>query len=256
MPKTAHQHDDGQVDVGPSIARLVATQGKVEIVAKEGGQGDMPAPPKVRDGIGLVRRVEVFWELETEHSSQSNRHVRVSREIEVDLEGESSGSEPCSQGGGLVGGKGCVGHDRDGVGQEDFFGKAQDEKRHARGESLECMFSFRELDGHGVVPHDRTGDQLGKQGHEAREVDESPNRISLSTVHVDGVAHGLEGVKGDADRQGDPDHAEAIRTEHVQKCVEVLLGEHGVFEDAEQSQIGAHGNDQRQFSAPGGGTFG
>ena len=53
--------------------------------------------------------------------------------------------------------------------------------------------------GHRLVLHDGPGDQLGEQRHIRAEVDDVPLGRHQSSVHVDGVAHGLEGVEGDAD---------------------------------------------------------
>jgi len=48
---------------------------------------------------------------------------------------------------------------------------------------------------------DGTGDELGEECDEGAEVDEAALHLGVVPVHVDGVAHGLEGVEGDADGQ-------------------------------------------------------
>ena len=57
-----------------------------------------------------------------------------------------------------------------------------------------------------LVLDDGTGDELGEQGDKGAEVDDVPLSPGVPPVHVDGVAHGLEGVEGDADGQVDVQH--------------------------------------------------
>ena len=54
-----------------------------------------------------------------------------------------------------------------------------------------------------VGPLDRPGHQLRKERHERQEADEAAFRLDGAEVGVDGVAHRLERVKGNADGQDD-----------------------------------------------------
>ena len=52
----------------------------------------MPAPPELGDALGDVGVVKVLQKVEPEHAAQANGHVRIGREIKVDLEGMGQGS--------------------------------------------------------------------------------------------------------------------------------------------------------------------
>jgi hypothetical protein len=81
----------------------------------------VPAPPEFRDALRLVRRVEVFGELEAEHEAEADRHVRISGEIEINLEGVAEqtipGIEPMER----FRAKSRVGKFADRVGEENLF---------------------------------------------------------------------------------------------------------------------------------------
>ncbi len=50
---------------------------------------------------------------------------------------------------------------------------------------------------------DRPGHELGEEADVEREYAEMPLGLALAAVDVDGVAEGLEGIEGDADRKQD-----------------------------------------------------
>ena len=68
-----------------------------------------------------------------------------------------------------------------------------------------------------LVLDDGAGDELGKQGDEGAEIDDVPLRPGVSPVHIDGVAHGLEGVEGDADGQVDAQHRHEGQTDRLER---------------------------------------
>ena len=55
----------------------VATQRDVNIIAEPRAEGDVPTPPEFGDAFGDVRIVKVLWEIEAQHSAQTNRHQRI-----------------------------------------------------------------------------------------------------------------------------------------------------------------------------------
>ena len=57
----------------------------------------MPAPPEVRDVLGLERRVEVLREPEAEQPGEADGHVRVAGEVEVELERIADRRRPAGQ---------------------------------------------------------------------------------------------------------------------------------------------------------------
>ena len=54
----------------------------------------MPAAPEFRDRLRNVGIVEVLQKIESQHLAKSDRHIGVSGEIKVDLEGIADGADP------------------------------------------------------------------------------------------------------------------------------------------------------------------
>ena len=95
VPKSGQQPDDCQIpDVLPTPAPA-APQRDIEVVPKPGGQRDVPSPPKIRQGCGDIRVVEVFGEMKAEHVTQPDCHIGICGEIIVDLQRICSRSDPC-----------------------------------------------------------------------------------------------------------------------------------------------------------------
>ncbi len=57
----------------------------------------MPAAPEFRDTLRNEGVVEVFQKLEAENAAESDGHIAVSGEVEVDLQGESDSVHPMEQ---------------------------------------------------------------------------------------------------------------------------------------------------------------
>ena len=54
----------------------------------------MPTPPKVGDAIGLVGRVEIQRQADAKQAGYTQRHVRVAREIKIQLKRIGEGTDP------------------------------------------------------------------------------------------------------------------------------------------------------------------
>ena len=50
MPESAQKHGHHQVDVGANLPLSVSAEWDVEVLAKPGGEGNVPPAPKLRDG--------------------------------------------------------------------------------------------------------------------------------------------------------------------------------------------------------------
>ena len=46
----------------------------------------MPSPPEFSDTLGNVRIVKVLFKIKSEHFPQSDRHIRITAEIKINLE--------------------------------------------------------------------------------------------------------------------------------------------------------------------------
>src|SRR5438046_10722281 len=86
MPKSAQQHGQHQVQVGPPGPFPIAAERNVQIVLEELRERDVPAMPEVLNGLRQVRQVEIVRPAKTEAEAQTPSDVGVAREIEVDLQ--------------------------------------------------------------------------------------------------------------------------------------------------------------------------
>src|SRR5207245_963516 len=94
VPESAQKHCQQDVEGVPHGATAVAAQRKIKIFPQKPGEGDVPACPKFVDGSGLIGRIEVDGEFDAEKTGQADRHVRVARKIEVDLQPKGECAEP------------------------------------------------------------------------------------------------------------------------------------------------------------------
>ena len=85
VPEAAEHHRDHQVAVGEQPAAAAAAERDVEEVAQEARQRHVPAAPEVAEARRAVRAVEVLREHEAHQQREPDRHVRVAREVAVDL---------------------------------------------------------------------------------------------------------------------------------------------------------------------------
>ena len=247
MPQAADQKGDHGVAVLPLSPLPVSPQWDVQVVPEPGGQGDVPPPPELGDAFGDIGVVEVGQELKTQHPSQAGGHVGVAGEVEIDLEGEGQHPQPgpgnrqLRQGHGLV----AVPQGPHVVGDEQLFSETNHKDLHAGGEFIRRAGPLVDLVPQVLVFDDGSGNQLGKQGDKGAEVEDVPLSTGVSPVDVDGVAHGLEGVEGDADGQMDPQY----RHEGEPHRLEGTGDEVPVLEEAQQGQVEHNGGGHRHFRA-------
>ncbi len=81
VPKTAHEEDDEDVAHGFPFPHARSAERNVEVVAKPRRERDVPAPPKLRDVAGEVRRLEVGHELDAKELGGADGDVAVAGEI-------------------------------------------------------------------------------------------------------------------------------------------------------------------------------
>ena len=115
------QHHQRQVDMGPSFAVATTSQRYIQVIAQPGRERDMPAPPEFGDRRRQIGRVEVLRQYEPEHETETDRHVGVAAEIEVDLKRVGGHAVPRIERGDRAGAKGHIGDAPAGVGQEHFL---------------------------------------------------------------------------------------------------------------------------------------
>ena len=252
VPQPAEEKDDEEIEIGSGQGRAAAAEGKIKIVAKPGGQRDMPACPVLAERSRYVRIVEILGKAEAEHPAQPDGHVGVSGEIEIDLQCEANGAQPCSRGSEPDGwdGEYPVSDGGDVIGDDYLFGRSDDEAPDTISEIFEIDMAFHKLGRNLLVADDRACDQLGEHCHEAGEVHETARGCSFAPVDVDGVAHRLEGIETDSEGKNHSEERCWHRQAERSSCGDEIVGEKvEVFEKSKQGQIGDNRKNERRSLA-------
>ena len=165
----------------------------------------MPAPPEVLQGERHVGAVEVLRQLVAEQQREADRHVRVAREVAVDLRGERVERErdlgARVRGGVVVDGVDHVAGEL--VSDHGLLDQPSGDQEQSRPRQHLARVARRaQLREQLVGPHDRSGHEVREEGLKDRHVHERGG-ARLAPVHVHHVRDRLEGEERDPDRQHD-----------------------------------------------------
>src|SRR6185312_12239287 len=139
------------------------------------------------------------------------------------------------------------------VGEQHLLRHSQAEEGDAAGELLAGDGAVDELVGNLREADDRSRYEIGEHRFETEEVHEVAHRPRVATVDVDGVAHALESVKADAERQDDPHHRIEPQTgeaEGLDQRVVAVDRKVEVLEETEQQQVRGDGDNENGFLRP------
>ena len=202
----------------------------------------MPAPPEINDIRRPVRRIEVDGQPDVEKKRESNRHIRVSGKIVINLQGVCRRSkprigswQPCGDNiKNLVGDRGAT------IGQDNFFEQTERKKSYSQGKVVNIEFEIFPV---GKLRH-HLGMMQYRAGHQMGEISNKQN-VSKETTFphfpfsdISQVRNLGERIERDANRQHNQPYV-PMDTEHLPK----LSGkEHQVLEVPEQANVG---NDQQ-----------
>lgn len=96
MPETTHRENYHRVEHPPGFAASVASERKIDIVAKPCGERDMPSAPEVGYGLSKIRSDEVGRQFNAKESAATDSHQRVAGKVGINLNGvEHTGQEKC-----------------------------------------------------------------------------------------------------------------------------------------------------------------
>src|SRR5687767_5247120 len=73
VPQAGEEHGEEQIPAGHGNSAAAASDGEVDVIAKPGGEADVPAPPEVARADGKVGQAEVDDELEPEEFRDAAR---------------------------------------------------------------------------------------------------------------------------------------------------------------------------------------
>ena len=246
MPEAGQRPYGKQIENVPCGRAPVAAERDVHIVAEPGGQRDVPAAPELGDRLADVRIVEVFEKLEAEHFAETDRHIRVAGEIEVNLQRVANRAHPRTGGGQLAR---CifeyaVRNLREHVGQQHLFAEPEQEAADTLGKLRKRVLSHGKLHVDIVVAYDRACNQLREHGDVQRQRKQIVLRRNLSAVYVNDVAERLKRVKRDADRHDNVRHRNAQSEQAVRRADEEIQ----ILEYTQQAQIGDNTQNEQRFS--------
>ena len=165
----------------------------------------MPAAPEVPHGAGGIGVLEVPGQPEAQHLPYADGHPGIAAEVQIQLQGVGHKAQPRHRGGDALEADGLdlTPQAADLVGQQHLHGKADDEVPQARiqlpqgaGAAVHLRFQLRRV-------HERAGEELGEHQDLCGVGHRTLLRLHPATVHVDDVGGHLEGVKAQAQRQGD-----------------------------------------------------
>ena len=77
VPETRQRPDNKDVQHMAELSDPIAAERDVNIFAEPGPERNVPAPPEFRNAFRGIGQVEVFREVEAQHHSQSDRHIRI-----------------------------------------------------------------------------------------------------------------------------------------------------------------------------------
>ena len=203
MPKPREQKGDPNVAVHGAFTRSSAPKRDVHIIPKPSGQTDVPTVPKSLYAVGVVRMVEILAEAIAHQTGQTSRNGTVPRKIEVNLQGKSHQDHPPVPRGRVIVviAKSHIHNRGQIVGKDHFLKKTISHEAqaipnpHPRHRTV-----FRELVEQVFGPHNGPCHQLGEQRAVSEKMPNVAGRAQFSSVDINGITHGLEGVKTNANR--------------------------------------------------------
>ncbi len=142
--------------------------------------------------------------MKSEHEPQADGHVRVAREVKIDLDGKGHDSQNSSRGTDLgeVPGLQAEFDDLTGVvGDQDLLGQTPEKAQDPCSHPIQSDFPAVEFPLNVGIADDGARDQLGKEGDIEQKTGVGTLDPDFTPVKINDVGQGLEGIEGDADRQ-------------------------------------------------------
>ncbi len=239
VPEPREQERDEDVARPDPLGRPGAAERDVDVIAKPGGERDVPAPPEVRRRARHVRMIEVLGQLEPQPARRAARDVGVRRKIRVDLDGKSEDPGPQHFERRVVQRKHLVRDHADVVGDHELLEETPDHQVEAAGRlrhrEAPRLFDLRQQIRRAL---DRPGHQVREERDEDGDIEQAPARADLAPEHVDRVAHRLERVERDPHRQEDAQHRQAdVHAGGGEHDVQVVDEEIEILEEAQHPEV-------------------
>ena len=196
----------------------------------------MPSLPEFADRLADERILEVFVKVEAEDTTQTDRHIGIAAEIEINIEGIADHNKPCAEERQIRDIRILIAVDiavelcDDGIEvvcDDDLFGKTYNEAHDAFADIGRADRTLVDLFFNNAVTHDRTCDELREQREIEQKLAERLLRRDGIPIAVDDIGNCLEGKEADADGQGYLRNGYAC----MEQAVEILDQKAEIFED-------------------------
>ena len=217
-------------------------EGIEDIVAHPRAQGDVPPAPEVAQGDGEVGTFEVGRKADAEQLRDAGDQVDAAGEVAVLLQRvKQHGHDDHRAAVRLLPAEHRADQRERAVGDDLLFEEAPEHEQRAALDVCNVEAVRRlQLGGELIKARDRALNQLREEGDEQRKLRRVPLRRVFAVVHVDQIAHRLERVKRDAQRQ----HQRKRRTSHGRQQ------RRGVLEQREHAEVEQqHGIKDRALAA-------
>ena len=246
VPKSCQHPNHKEIEQPTERGYTVAAHGNIHVIPEPGAQGHMPSAPEFRYAGGDEGIVEVLNELKSEDPTETDSHIAVAREIEIDVQAEGDGVDPEEQNGLLIRFTEDVAQFAQRVGDQNLLRQTDREAEGTGGEQLcrvGALFQFCRDIG---IPNNRTGDQLGEQGHVGSQIDIVSLCLRIAAVYVNDVTDALKGVKADTDGQCDLQKRDGNAEDSIQ------IGDHKVrvFEESQHQKSRTYADPQEKTGIP------
>ena len=122
MPEAGDKPHHKGVEDPLGQSNTVTAHGDIDIVTEPAAQGHMPSSPELGNALGNEGIVEVLQEVEAEDATQTDGHIRIAGEVEINLQVVCQGVHPHAANGQLVHAVQGNGQGGQGVGNENLLG--------------------------------------------------------------------------------------------------------------------------------------
>ena len=196
----------------------------------------MPAPPKVTNRFCDIREVKVFLKMKPKDTSQTDRHIRIRREIKVNLQRIGNCSKPGKRHINTIHFKNFICQCPYIIRNNDLLCKTKYKPFQSVCNILHMYLSMCNFIFYGFVADDRTCYKLRKQRYIQHNVKRIFLCCNITTIYINDITHRLKCKERYTDRQYDRRNFNIIFDE----MIDVFNKEIRVFVITEHPQIYNH----------------
>ena len=206
----------------------------------------MPSAPEFLNTGRDVRIIEVFLEVEPKAQAQTDGHIAVSAEVEIDLHqiahrGQPSRPAVQHRAVGVV--DQCYNIAAD-IGDQQLLAQAHNKPAQAFCQLLQRISAAMDLICHVLIADDRSCHQLWKQSNVQQYIPEMSALQAFIPVYIDHITQPLKGEERDTHWQNDGRH----RDRHARQPVYCLYQKSQILENTQDSQINGHSGIEHALS--------